>query len=245
MYKKIKLALVISSVVLLSACGGGGGSAPAASALATDNNPLKKYQGTYYICDDDDHSKKILSITATGTNSMSMTYVENIYQNASCTGAIVGTYSMPLPVTATYQSQTTANFPAVTILPLSDIVDQLTISSPAMTAQLTGSGVAGSCVYYTSGNTCESNLVTPATTITGASYLRGDYFVTLSLSNGVLVADGILSKNSSFKFSELISTTPSVSSSSSIAGGSSSGNYSAFSSCVLNGGSYVACLSRY
>jgi len=189
----------------LSACGGGGGgSAPAASVLSNDNNPLKKYDGTYYICDQNGHSKTTLTVVAAGSNSMTMSMSEATYQSVNCTGTIVGTLSFPLPLTATYQSQTTANFPHVTIMPRADTVDGVSVSSPAMTAQLTGTGVSGNCVNYTNGNLCYDNLVSPAQTAVGAAYLRGNYFVTFSLLNGVLAADGIYSKDPAFGYSMLV-----------------------------------------
>jgi hypothetical protein len=194
--KALKYTLAATSFALLAACGGGGG-------VDTANNPLSKYVGTYYICDG--HSKETVSVTALGSNSISLSYLEEIYQNVNCTGPIVGTYRMPQAVTATYESQTTANFPPVTLLPNAGTVERVSLSSPGMTAQLSGSGVSGSCVNYSGGNVCYSNLVLPPVNTTGATYLSGNYFVTFSLENGVLEADGIYSKESSFNSNMLIS----------------------------------------
>jgi hypothetical protein len=200
MDNKFKLALVIVSVTFLAACGGGGSS----SGGSTAGNPLQKYEGTYSICDVGGHSKQTVTVTANGSNSVNMASVEQIYQNTNCSGAIVGTYSLPSPITATYQSQTTASFPQVTIMPRSDIVESVTISAPAMTAILVGSGVSGSCVTYATGNQCFNNLSMAAQAFTAAFYLRGNYFVTFDRQNGVLVANGIFSKDPSFNYNMLI-----------------------------------------
>ena len=198
MKNTIKLLIATVSVAMLAACGGGGGGG---SSGDTANNPLSKYVGTYYICDG--HSKETVTVAASGSNSISLTYLEDVYQNTNCTGPIVGTYRMPQAVTATYQNQTTANFPPVTLLPNADTVDRVTLSSPGQTAQLTGSGVSGSCVNYSGGNVCYNNLVLPAVSTTGAAYLSGNYLITFSLENGVLEADGIYSKDASFNYNML------------------------------------------
>lgn len=205
MKNTIKLTLAASAVALLAACGGGGGDSGGSGSGSgggdTANNPLSKYAGTYYICDG--RSKETVTVAANGSNSISFAYVEEIYQNNNCTGSVIGTYRLPQAVTATYQNQTTANFPPVTILPNADTVDRVTLSSPGMTAQLTGSGVSGSCVNYSGGKVCYDNLVLPAVSTTGAAYLSGNYLVTFSLENGVLESDGIYSKVASFNYNML------------------------------------------
>jgi hypothetical protein len=72
-----------------------------------------------------------------------------------------------------------------------------------MTAQLTGSGVNGSCVNFPAGNHCFDNLVLPALSTTGAVYLIDNYLITFSLENGALEADGVYSKDSSFNYNML------------------------------------------
>lgn len=168
----------------------------------SSSNPLKKYEGTYYICDS--HSKKTVTVAATGSSSLSLAFVENIHKEQDCTGAIVGTYTLPQVVTATYQYQTTANLPPITILPDSAAVDQVTISSPSMTAKLTGTGVSGSCVNFNNGNVCFNSLANPASNKTGALYINGNYLITLSVTNGVLEADDIFSKDSSFNYNMMV-----------------------------------------
>jgi len=197
MNTKLKLGMIICTAAILTACGGGGGS-----SVNTGSNPLQKYENTYYICDQ--HTKTTATIHATNTNSMTLTMVEDIYQNNNCTGPIVGTYRLSQAITATYQNQTSANFPPVTIMPSSDTVDRLAVTFPGGTAQLTGSGVKGSCVNYTGGQVCYDNLSMPSTNTTGAAYLNGNYLVMFSLENGVLAADGIYSKDPSFNSNMLV-----------------------------------------
>ena len=197
MIKTVKFVLAATAVATLVACGGGDGT-----TVSTENNPLKKYEGTYYICDG--HTKETVTVTATGSNAVNLTNVEEIYNNTNCSGSVVGTFRLPQPVTATYLNQTTANFPPVTILPNADTVDRVNLSSPAMTAQLTGTGVSGSCVTYTGGNVCYNNINLSALNETGAAYLSGNYLITFNLVNGVLEAEGIYSKDATFNFNMLV-----------------------------------------
>ena len=200
MLKKLKFTFVAASVALLTACGGGGDAVDSAVGSTVDN-PLAKYVGTYYACDG--NTKEILTAAASGSNSLKVNVVETTYQNDNCSGAVVGTYSLPEPYTIAYQDKTTANFPAVTILPSADSVDRGALSIPAMTAQLTGSGVSGSCVTYANGNICYDSLSLGAVSTTGALYLKDGYLVTLVLENGVLEADAIYSTNPSFNYNQL------------------------------------------
>ncbi len=198
MNKKFKLSLIACVATVLTACGGGGGN----SGAGSDTNPLKKYEGTYYVCDG--HSKETVTVTASGSNSMSMTLVADLYQNTNCAGVVVGTYKLAQPLIATHQNQTSANLPPVTIFASSDSVDRVSLSYAGGTAQLTGSGVIGNCVNYSGGNTCYDNLTQPVQTATGAAYLNGNYFVSFSLTNGVLAYDAIRSKDPLFNINMLI-----------------------------------------
>ena len=195
--KNLNAVAACTVAVVFAGCGGGGDSSGGASA----DNPLRKYEGTYYHCDD--HDKVSVTVVAAGSNSVTLSYTEQIYQNANCTGSIVGTYTLPQAITASFQSQTTANLPPVTVLPSAGTVDKITVSAPNMTAQLTGTGVKGSCVYFSSGNTCFDSLDLPAQTTTGALHLSGNYLVVFTLSNGVLESDSIYSKDPAFNYNIL------------------------------------------
>ncbi len=182
------------SLVTLVACGGGG------SGIA--NNPLQKYEGTYYVCDG--RAKETVTVTASGSTSVSLSYVEDTYQNNNCSGSIIGTYKLPQAITATFDSPVTASFPKVTILPTTATVDKVALSVPAMTAQLTGSGVSGRCITYTGGSSCYDTLVVPLFNGAGALYITGNYLVIFSNNNGVLTADSIHSKDPSFNINQLV-----------------------------------------
>ena len=195
----IKYTVAATAIAVLAACGGGGEGGT--NSGSTANNPLSKYEGTYYVCDG--RSKETMTVTAVGDNTLSFTLVENIYDGDNCTGSVVGTYTLPQPLSATYQSQTSVTLPPVTVLPISATVDKVTLSSPSMTAQLSGSGVRGSCVYYTNGNVCYDSLSLASVTTTGAVYQNGNYILTFSLENGVLEADGIYSKDAAFNVNSL------------------------------------------
>lgn len=188
------------ALLMLAACGGGGSGDN--SGAGSNTNPLKKYEGTYYVCDG--RAKETATVTASGANSMSITFVEDIYQNTNCQGAVVGTYKLAQPLVATYQNQATAKLPPVTIFPTSDVVDRISMSYAGGTAQLTGSGVNGNCVNYPGGRSCFEDLTRPAETWTSAWYLKGDYIVTFFLENGVLEYGNVSSKDPLFNVNMLI-----------------------------------------
>lgn len=102
------LGVLLSSTMLI-ACGGGGGgdssdptvvggtaptSAPASVSAA--NPELAKYEGIWRK-DCVDHMRLIMTATATGTNTFSVTRTEQHFANADCTGDIVanGNYGVP------------------------------------------------------------------------------------------------------------------------------------------------------
>jgi hypothetical protein len=101
------LGVLLSSTMLI-ACGGGGGGAsdpPAVGGTAPTNAPaaisavnpeLAKYEGIWRK-ECVDHMQLIMTATATGTNSFSVTRNQEHFANADCTGAIVaiGNYGVP------------------------------------------------------------------------------------------------------------------------------------------------------
>lgn len=198
----IQYALTTSAVALLAACGGGGGD--------TTNNVLKKYEGAYYHCEDNE--KTALTLTAIGSDSLNVTLATDVYSADNCSGNVIGSYRWNTPAVVQYQRKTTATMPAITVLPYSDTVDEVTLSFANVTAQLTGSGVVGQCVNYAystqngtrSGQSC-FELTFPSTLQTGALYLTADnqYLVQFSRTNGVLEAEGMYSKNQNFNYNML------------------------------------------
>lgn len=185
------------SIVALVACGGGG-----EGTSGSVSNPLQKYEGTYYVCDG--HDKETVSIVATGASSISLSFVEETYLNNNCSGSIVSTYKLPQPITATYDSQVTLNMPKVAVLPLTAAVDKIALSVPAMTAQLTGTGVNGRCRNYSGGYSCYETLVIPASSSFGGIYISGNYLVLFEDDKGALAASSIHSKEPTFNLNQLV-----------------------------------------
>ncbi|MBP7485115.1 MAG: hypothetical protein KA781_07400 [Aquabacterium sp.] len=199
---KLNNWIVVSLCSLfLSACGGGGSGGASDSEPSGQKNPLSKYAGTYYACDD--HEFSVQKMVVSGSDSLSVTLETNVHQNENCTGPIVGKVVVfPVPLVVKYVGVGTATMPPFSLLPYSDAVETVSVSAPAMTPQLTGSGVNGLCVNYVGGNICYEPVPT-AVSMSGALYLKGDYVVSFSLENGVLTADQILSKDPSFNSKNL------------------------------------------
>ena len=241
----IKLTLVASAVALVAACGGGGGGG--GSSIDTANNPLAKYAGVYYSCEDND--KTTITLSATGSNSLSIWLVINVYSADNCSGNVLATYKLNSPFVATYKGQMTATMPPITLLPFSDKVDEVTNSASGVTAELTGSGVDGNCVKYSyktdrgsiDGESC-FDLSIDSSTTNGALYLTSNvqYIVLFSRENGVLTSDGIYSKTNTFNTNQLVADASSSSSNAT----ASNINISNFASCLRTGRSHVSCLSR-
>jgi hypothetical protein len=186
--------------------GGGGGGEP-----SPVNNPLSKYVGTYYYCEDNE--KSTLTLAANGSDGLNLTMASDVYSGNNCSGSVIGSYRWIKPAVITYQKKTQATMPELTLLPPSDTVDEVSISLAGVTAQLTGSGVSGSCVNfaYSAGSVTKSgefcyDLSFPSTPETGALYLTADsqYLVHFLMTNGVLGAEGLFSKSSSFNYNELV-----------------------------------------
>jgi hypothetical protein len=207
--KIIEIFSLGTTVALIAGCGGGGENS---NDEATANNPLKKYEGTYYVCDAIE--KMTLQAIAKGSGGLEISYSQDWYSEANCSGRIIGSLRYPNPIRLSHTGVTTATMPRVTILPISGTVDKVSIGSGAMKGTLTGSGVVGSCVKYSyvdggrtvSGGSSCPELDIPAQTIDGALYLTSNnqYFVTFQLEGGVYTADNIASRDPSFNFKALI-----------------------------------------
>lgn len=114
------LAIVLSSLILV-ACGGGGSDVPASSPSAgapTGASPaieaLAKYEGVWRE-DCNDHMRLTKTFTATGGTTFTVMTVEEYFDNADCTGAVVATGSFGQPEEAVQYSATLANA-SVTLL---------------------------------------------------------------------------------------------------------------------------------
>lgn len=208
MINLLKYILATTIFIFFSGCGG---SAGGGGAGGVENNPLLKYEGIFYSCED--NYKTTFTLTATGTSSLSATMVEDVYASDNCSGNILATYRLRLPSAATFKSRTTATMPAITLLPFSDQVDEVTTSTENATAELSGSGVVGNCVKYSYKNNNGTQqgencfvLDLPAASGSAAFYLttNGQYLVQFSRENGVLSADGIASKSPNFNYNQLV-----------------------------------------
>lgn len=200
---------VLSLSAVVAACGGGGGGETESGS--TENNPLEKYAGTYYVCNENEKIK--LTLTVDGANSLNAILATDVYSNDNCSGSVIGSYKWTTPARLTYKGETSVTMPPVTLLPYSDKVDEVTMSTAGVTAQLTGSGVDGNCVNYAytyaggsiDGQSC-FDLTFPSTTVSGALYLTADskYLVQFSRENGVLSADDMFSTDPSFNYTMLV-----------------------------------------
>lgn len=199
---------VLISVGQVISVGAGSSDGGTGTAVA---NPLKKYEATYYACDRNE--KVILQMIPTGSNGLNITMSALVYSSPNCSGSIIGYYKWDSPALAVYQGVTTANLPPATIFKYSDTIDLLVIDNSSVTATLTGSGVNGSCVYYsylynnssTSGKSC-FKLSYPSTVANGAFYLTPDshYLIQFELKNGIYQAQMMGSKTPSFNYDSLI-----------------------------------------
>jgi hypothetical protein len=212
MFKQLKLMAGLAITATLVACGGGGESD---SSSVSVNNPLKKYEGTWYFCDGTE--KTIYSISTTGTDGLHLNYSQEFYEKPNCSGQLFATYKWDTPQLITYKDATSATLPPATIFPFSATVDSVTLLTSPSRATLTGPRVYGKekeCVRFdeiivefmpTIRTKC-FDLVLQQRTSSGALYLTADnqYLLQLRLSNGVLVSDQILSRDSRFNLASLV-----------------------------------------
>ena len=176
--KTLTLAGIASALV---ACGGGGGS-DETNAPTQDSSPLSKYFGTYSVCDRD-HTEATVTFKDEGNEQFSFITTEVTYQNANCTGTVLGTYKWSAPGIATYESTGIATVRGGG-LPSSLQIDKFRSSAPAMQNTLTGPGVVGNCVKYSTGRSVCYELNQPAKTLLGGLYKSGTQIYEMVLENG-------------------------------------------------------------
>ena len=167
------------------ACGGG-----SAGDVGVDKatNKWINNAGTYSACDS--HNKVSATLTPTGSNQLFVSLKQEVFSQANCMGSQVGVLS-PLTLIMTYQNTITSNVKGIgsstTLQNLS--IDTVSVSAPAQTINLTGSGVSGNCVYYLNGNICFNNLNYSAATMNAAIYVSSTVFSALTLNGLVWNAD--------------------------------------------------------
>lgn len=105
--------------------------------------------------------------------SASLSLVETYYQDTNCSGAVVGTVTLSSALSATYvrtEGAVVSGWPTANSSQ-SLTVDRLSITAPATTTTLTGSGVTTIggklCVAYTNGSTCPDFTPNPPLSVTG------------------------------------------------------------------------------
>jgi len=165
-------SLIAVALTTLTACGGGGGSVGDNTAV-----PLTKYVGSYQSCNGN-HTSNITKISEAASTSLTASLRFDYYENANCTGPIVGTLLFPSPLTYTYDGNSIVSTTGIQPTTVNLSVDKLLVSAPQMTLSLTGTGVklvnGQLCAVYKSGNTCPDSLNQPAVTgYAAAIYLIG------------------------------------------------------------------------
>jgi len=96
-----KSLLVIMTAIVLAACGGDGGDG-GESATATQG-----YVGRYDVCDDKG-TEKVLTITESSPEVLTLNYVTNVYKNKDCSGE--KTTFMDTPPTVTFKYRYTNTY---------------------------------------------------------------------------------------------------------------------------------------
>ena len=139
-------------------------------------NSLSKYVGTYAFCEG--HERDQLTIAQSASGELMIQQNSYYYQNANCSGPIVGTYTMPAVVSFTLLSSGLASvtgYPSKYSL-ATFMVDRVSISSPGFTRSFTGTNVVNIdervCVLFSDGGrSCVSELTVPAEEYVGGLIL--------------------------------------------------------------------------
>ncbi len=167
MKSSLALFLSVTTLAVLTACGGGGGDNNTTGGTSNNIqaiNPLTKYVGSYQSCNGN-HTNYVQKIAEATDTSISSTLRFDYYENANCSGAIVGNLIFPSPLTYKFDGNSTVSTTGIQPTTVNLSVDKLLISAPQMTLSLIGTGVKNVngqlCVTYTNGNTCPNSLNNP------------------------------------------------------------------------------------
>lgn len=181
----MQCGIAVAACCAISGCGGGGGGDAGSGGGAA---PLGKYEGTYSYCDGNERLQLVVATTANGR--VTLAPKSDFYRDANCTGAIVGTEVFSSPLTASFQASESA---VVTGWPTLNsaatyTVDRVTISVPALTITLTGTGVSivngKLCVTYSNGRTCLDETSASATTFDGGLVLTNTHVLLATKTAG-------------------------------------------------------------
>jgi len=188
---KAKLAALAIATSVLAACGGGGDSAPASTTSVNGETPLAKYLGQYELCGG--NQKVALTVTTTGNGILTLDAQTTYYDKNNCSGSVVASEVRTPSSTAQYQSTgngNTSGVPGASI----NVLDMVLLTQQPGTIQLTGSGVNGKCIKYSTGSTCLTSLAISANTANGGLLLQGSTLYVLIETNGRYEVDSAFTK---------------------------------------------------
>lgn len=186
MNSPLKTTFAMALVALLTACGGGGGGGDPATAT------VGKYAGTHSYCDRD-HTRFRLTLTGTEGENYNLTRTVISYQNADCTGDILGTYSVSFPSTLTFVETAIATVRGPR-LASSLSIDKYKIKTPQTTGMLVGPGVDGPCVNIARNQKICFEMEANPQELDLGFYLTTGGFYAMELENGTYQAEALMVK---------------------------------------------------
>lgn len=193
MRKLVKYFLCSSAVLVLMACGGGDDANDAGSdAGSIEATALGKYIGSWSYCDQD-HTRYSLIINGSGVDALNTAPTEVTYQNANCTGIVLGTYTWSMPARITISSTSIATVSGAG-LPRSLAIDKIQVAVNNATMRLVGPGVNGNCIALSNSSLCYNPIPTNSV-IQGGFYFSEGRLYELELDNGTYFVSGVYTKN--------------------------------------------------
>ncbi|HEU4373166.1 MAG TPA: hypothetical protein VFS02_06745 [Telluria sp.] len=196
--KKILLACAISAV--FSGCGGGGAavspgqaSAPAPAPVASPQSTtaveskMTPYVGTW-VGDCQTNFQETIISTAGSDGTLITSAVFNLFANADCSGAIVGTQTFSENFISTYLEtvDATVSLSRSGATPLASFkADRYTETIVAHLLNRTGTMMT---------NPTSDNALQPSYTFNGAAYVSGDDMYILEFKDGILKFDSHYSR---------------------------------------------------
>ena len=186
-----KLATLAIATSVLAACGGGGDGSTTSSAPANSDTPLAKYIGQYELCDGNE--KMSLAVTAANDGALTLNAQTTYFDKSNCSGSVVATEVRTPGSTARYQAagnRNTSGVPGGN----SNNLDMVLLTQQPGVIQLSGGGVNGKCIKYSTGNTCLDSLAIPASTANGGLLLQGATLYFLIEMNGRYEVDSAFAK---------------------------------------------------
>ena len=188
----VRYCVAAASVALLVGCGGGGGDEAPAGQPGGPAHPLQKYVGTYSQCDQD-HTRYSLVFTEIGNGTFGVMPTEVTYQNADCSGTVLGSYGWTAPARVTHLAAGTVTVSGG-VLPPSLTIDTIRIAALNVVPTLSGPAVTNNCIAYPTGQLCYQ--MTPLNQTTdGGFYLDGPVLYGLQRENGSYFVDSVYTRD--------------------------------------------------